>query len=70
MLFSILLHLDPMLFSNKYLATEQLNITFLLKFFNTKLETYGSRLALNNQTNRLRVITKATFNSQQRQQQF
>ena len=58
-----------MLFSNKFLATEPLNITFGLKFFSTKLETYGSRSAFNSQTNRLRVITKATFKGQQQQEE-
>ena len=59
-----------MLFSNKFIITESLNITIGLKFLSTKLEIYGFMSTLNSQTNRLRVITKATFNSQQRQQQF
>ena len=59
-----------MLFSNKFIITEPLNITIGLKFLSTKLEIYGFMSTLNSQTNRLRVITKATFNSQQRQQQF
>ena len=50
-----------MLFSNKFLTTEPLNITFGLKFFSTKLE-------INSQTNRLKVITKATFNGHHQQQ--
>ena len=57
-----------MLFSNKFIITEPLNITIGLKFLSTKLEIYGFMSTLNSQTNRLRVITKATFNSQQRQQ--
>ena len=59
-----------MLFSNKFIITEPLNITIGLKFLSTKLEIYGFMSTLNSQTNRLRVIIKATFNSQQRQQQF
>ena len=59
-----------MLFSNKFIITEPLNITIGLKFLSTKLEIYGFMSTLISQTNRLRVITKATFNSQQRQQQF
>ena len=47
---------------------EPLNITFRFKFFNTELETYGSKSVLNNQTNKLKVITKITFNGQQQQQ--
>ena len=43
----MLLHLDSILFSNKYLAMEPLNITFELKFFITKLGTYGSKSILN-----------------------
>ena len=59
-----------MLFSNKFIITEPLNITIGLKFLSTKLEIYGFMSTLISQTNRLRVIIKATFNSQQRQQQF
>ena len=59
-----------MLFSYKFIITEPLNITIGLKFLSTKLEIYGFMSTLISQTNRLRVIIKATFNSQQRQQQF
>ena len=59
-----------MLFSNEFIITEPLNITIGLKFLSTKLEIYGFMSTLISQTNRLRVIIKATFNSQQRQQQF
>ena len=58
------------LFYNKFLTTKSLNITFSLKFLSTKLKTYGFRSVLNIQTNKLKVITKATFNSQQQQQEF
>ena len=45
------------LFYNKFITTKLLNIIFRLKFLSTKLKTYGFRSVLNNQTNKLRVIT-------------